>query len=294
MRRSVCVNIKRFSLILIVSLTAFQVQARPKHLPDLTEQTLWPDALVQKAYGHIVQGGLLMFELAPDVSLTLDGRPVPKNENWAVIGFDRDQETDAELVFESAQRREIRKLTVSAKDYKIQRIQGIPQKYVTPAPEALEKIRADGAKKREARKDVSNLLGFLDGFSWPVLGPITGVFGSQRFYNGEPRRPHYGIDVAAPTNTPVKAAAPGRVTLASSDMYFEGGLVFIDHGLGLTSIYMHLNSVDVREGEMVRAEDVIGTVGATGRVTGPHLDWRLQWMGRNLDPALLVPPMPDQ
>ena len=294
MRRSVCENIKRFSLILLFSLTASHVQARPKHLPDLTEVTLWPDTLVQKAYGHIVQGGLLIFELAPGVSLTLDGQSVPKNENWAVIGFDRDQETDAELVFESAQRREIRKLTVSAKDYNIQRIEGIPQKYVTPAPEALEKIRADGAKKRAARKDVSNLLGFVDGFSWPVLGPITGVFGSQRFYNGEPRRPHYGIDVAAPTNTPVKASAPGRVTLASPDMYFEGGLVFIDHGLGLTSIYMHLNSVDVREGEMVRAEDVIGTVGATGRVTGPHLDWRLQWMGRNLDPALLVPQMPDQ
>ena len=136
MRRSVCENIKRFSLILLFSLTASHVQARPKHLPDLTEVTLWPDTLVQKAYGHIVQGGLLIFELAPGVSLTLDGQSVPKNENWAVIGFDRDQETDAELVFESAQRREIRKLTVSAKDYNIQRIEGIPQKYVTPAPEA--------------------------------------------------------------------------------------------------------------------------------------------------------------
>jgi len=281
-----------FLLILGLPFGSFNVAAAPKHLPDLNQSGLWPQGYVKEAYGHLIQGGLVIFKLAPDVDLVLDGAPVPCKDGWALIGFDRDQKSTAELVFKLGQNQEVRSLTINAKEYNIQRIEGIPQKYVAPKPEAMAKIKADGQKKRAARQEISDLLGFVDGFSWPVLGPISGIFGSQRFYNGEARRPHYGVDVAAPTNTPIKAAAPGRVTLAAGDMYFEGGLVFIDHGLGLMSVYMHMNSVTVQVGEMVDSGDVIGTVGATGRVTGPHLDWRLQWMGRNLDPALLVPSMP--
>jgi murein DD-endopeptidase MepM/ murein hydrolase activator NlpD len=132
---------------------------------------------------------------------------------------------------------------------------------------------------------------FAEPFVWPVEGRISGVYGSQRFYNGEPRRPHFGIDIAAPRKTPVRAPASGRVSLAETDMYFEGGLIFIDHGLSVTSVFMHLDSVHVAVGDIVQQGDVIGRVGSTGRSTGPHLDWRMYWQQQRVDPALLVPPM---
>ncbi|MDP2124682.1 MAG: M23 family metallopeptidase, partial [Parvibaculum sp.] len=125
-------------------------------------------------------------------------------------------------------------------------------------------------------------------------GPITGVFGSQRIYNGEPRRPHYGVDVAAPTGTPIVAPQAGIVTLAHSDMFFEGGLIFLDHGHGVTSVIMHMSRVDVTEGQAVARGDVLGAVGATGRATGPHLHWGMFWRGAQVDPVNLVGAMPEE
>ncbi|MEE8188755.1 MAG: M23 family metallopeptidase, partial [Kiloniellales bacterium] len=134
---------------------------------------------------------------------------------------------------------------------------------------------------------------FESGFVWPATGPITGVFGSQRVLNGKPRRPHYGVDVAAPEGSIVRAPADGVVAIAAAEMYYTGGTVLIDHGHGLTSVYSHMKEVRVSEGQRVKQGDPIGTVGATGRVTGPHLDWRVNWFDQRLDPALLVPPMPE-
>ena len=125
-----------------------------------------------------------------------------------------------------------------------------------------------------------------------MVGPISGVYGSQRVLNGEPRRPHFGIDVAMPTGTPVKAPAGGIVTLSETDLYFTGGTVILDHGHGLSSTLMHLDQVSVETGDRVAQGQVIGTVGATGRATGPHLDWRMNWFEERVDPAVLVPPMP--
>ena len=133
---------------------------------------------------------------------------------------------------------------------------------------------------------------FARGFRWPLVGTVTGVYGSQRILNGEPRRPHYGIDIAAPAGTAVVAPAPGIVALAEPDLFLTGGTVMIDHGHGLTSVYLHLASLSVAEGEQVAQGDALGTVGATGRATGPHLDWRVNWFGTRLDPALLAGPMP--
>ncbi len=133
---------------------------------------------------------------------------------------------------------------------------------------------------------------FESGFTWPAVGPISGVFGSQRVLNGEPKRPHFGVDIAAAPGTPVMAPADGVVAIAHPDMYYTGGTVLIDHGHGLTSVYSHLREVSVKEGARLRQGDNIGRIGATGRATGPHLDWRINWFDQRLDPALLVPPMP--
>jgi murein DD-endopeptidase MepM/ murein hydrolase activator NlpD len=133
---------------------------------------------------------------------------------------------------------------------------------------------------------------FWRGFDWPALGRISGIYGSQRILNGQPRQPHYGIDIAAPTGTPVYAPASGLVTLVK-DLYFSGWTVVIAHGLGVNSSFLHLDRVDVKPGMMVERGGLIGTIGATGRATGPHLDWRIDWQGRRIDPGLLVGAMPD-
>ena len=129
-------------------------------------------------------------------------------------------------------------------------------------------------------------------FQWPVEGRISGVYGSQRILNGIPKRPHFGIDIAAPAGTPIRAPAVGLVTLAADDHYYTGGTVILDHGHGLTSAFLHLQEVRVAPGQTVAQGEVIGTLGATGRATGPHLDWRINWFDQRLDPAFFVPPMP--
>ena len=187
---------------------------------------------------------------------------------------------------------EMRHLVVAKRDYKIQRIDGLAPKMVTPPETVLARIRAENARIAEARAvDRAEPL-FESGFVWPVEGPITGVFGSQRVLNGKPRRPHYGIDIAAPAGTPVRAPADGVVAIADDDMYYTGGTVLIDHGHGLTSVYSHMKEVWVTEGARLSQGDPLGSVGASGRVTGAHLDWRINWFDQRLDPGLLVPPMP--
>ena len=143
---------------------------------------------------------------------------------------------------------------------------------------------------RMARPDL--LQAALAGFVWPAEGPISGVYGSQRFYNGEPRRPHFGVDVAVPTGTIVRAPAAGVVTLAEPDLYFSGGTVILDHGYRLSSSFLHMSEVAVQVGDELQPGDIIGAVGSTGRATGPHLDWRMNWREQRIDPQLLAPPMP--
>ena len=128
----------------------------------------------------------------------------------------------------------------------------------------------------------------FNGFGWPVKGRISGVYGSQRYYNGKPGRPHYGLDIAVPTGTPVAAPADGIVRLADADLYYSGGTIIIDHGHGVFSSFLHLSDVAVAVGDVVKRAEVIGKVGATGRVTGAHLDWRYNWFDQRLDPALLT------
>jgi len=187
----------------------------------------------------------------------------------------------------------VRDLEVKQRTYRVQRVDGLPPRKVEPTEEDLARIRREVALIKRARARDDARTDFLSGFQWPLEGRITGVYGSQRILNGEPRRPHYGVDVAAPNGTPIVAPADGVVSLVHPDMFFSGGTLILDHGHGLTSTFAHLSALLVEEGDRVRAGEPVAKVGATGRVTGPHLHWGMNLFDRRLDPELLLPPMPE-
>ncbi|NQW11368.1 MAG: M23 family metallopeptidase [Alphaproteobacteria bacterium] len=257
---------------------------------------LWAAAAVAEITlsGDLVQGGLVQGRALPGSTVSLDGAPVRVSpEGVFILGFHRDAPKSAVLQITAPNGAvDRRTLAVAARAYDIQRIDGLPPKMVTPAPETLARIRREGAEIKAARSQDRPVTDFLSGFIWPAKGRISGVYGSQRILNGEPRRPHFGVDVAAPVGTPVVAPADGVVTLAVTDHYYTGGTIILDHGHGLSSAFLHMNTVTVKPGDRLRQGDPMGTIGATGRVTGPHLDWRMNWFDKRLDPALLVPPMP--
>lgn len=244
--------------------------------------------------GDFVQGGLAVGRAEPGSTVRVDGTPVRVSADGRfLVGFGRDATGPVVVTATTAAGETARQeIAVASRDWDIQRIDGLPSRQVTPSPEDLARIRADSAAIRDVRTLNSPLEGFADGFIWPVTGPISGVFGSQRILNGEPRSPHRGVDVAAPEGTPIRAAAGGRVVLVHPDMYFTGQSLMIDHGHGLTSVYVHMSAMEVVEGEAVRQGDIIGRVGATGRATGPHLHWGVSLFGTHLDPRLLAGPMP--
>jgi murein DD-endopeptidase MepM/ murein hydrolase activator NlpD len=183
---------------------------------------------------------------------------------------------------------------IAQRDYDIQRIDGLPPASVTPPPEILERIAREAEIVRQARSANTDLRGFEGPWIWPSTGRISGVFGSQRILNGEPRQPHYGIDIAVPTGTEVLAPTDGVVTLVEPDLYFSGGTLMIDHGAGVASTFLHLDSILVQPGQTVQRGEVVARAGSTGRSTGPHLDWRVNWFEARVDASLLVPPMPAQ
>jgi murein DD-endopeptidase MepM/ murein hydrolase activator NlpD len=257
-----------------------------------------PREFVTSQSGSFAQGGMVVLHLTENTQVKLNGETLPQIDGRTVLGFGRDATLAQRLEFKRKNKGKNMAahvpLKLAKRDYNIQRIDGLPPAMVTPPEEAWPRIARGSKLKKAARAIASQYDGFAEGFVWPTKGRITGVYGSQRFYNGEPRRPHFGIDIAAPRGTPVTAPASGTVTLAEPDMYFEGGLVFIDHGLSVTSAYMHLDSLKVKVGDKVKRGDVIATVGSTGRSTGPHLDWRMFWRGARIDPALLAAGQPNE
>jgi murein DD-endopeptidase MepM/ murein hydrolase activator NlpD len=245
--------------------------------------------------GSMAQGGLVYGQTLPGASATLDGEPVMVSEDGKfLIGFGRDHGATALLVVTQSDGSVIRRaLEIADREFPVDRIDGLDQSKVSGfTPEQLAKIDLDKQKKKAARAATEAAPLWSAGFSWPVVGRVSGVFGSQRILNGEAKTPHSGVDVAAPAGTPVKSPAPGVVRLADTDMYFEGGLVFIDHGQWLESAFLHLSRIDVKPGDRIEAGQVIGAVGATGRATGPHMHWSLKWMGTLVDPALVAGEMP--
>lgn len=243
--------------------------------------------------GEAVQGALLEGRTEPGSEVTVDGGEVPVGTDGRfLVGLDRDapERVDVRVVRPdgSTARRE---LSVRQRDYDVQRIDGLPGNQVSPDAETLQRIRREAARVREARAVRRPQTDFASGWQWPVTGPISGIYGSQRILNGEPRQPHYGVDIAVPTGTPVEAPADGVVALVAPDLFFSGGTLILDHGHGLSSAFLHLSEILVEEGERVRRGETIAEVGATGRVTGAHLDWRMNWLDARIDPSLLVPPM---
>jgi murein DD-endopeptidase MepM/ murein hydrolase activator NlpD len=244
--------------------------------------------------GQLIQGGVVRGQVTPGSAVWLDGRALRVSaDGWFVFGFGRDAAERAELVVQPpdgpAERRAIE---VAKRTYRVERVNGLAPREVTPRKEDLARIDADARLIGAAHRRDSDDLGFNQKVAWPAVGRISGVYGSQRILNGAPRAPHRGLDIAAPPGTPVGAMARGVVSLAEADMYFTGGTVIIDHGHGLHSIYAHLSDVLVEVGQEVAQGAVVGTVGSTGRAAGPHLHWGVYWFGDAVDPALLVGPMP--
>lgn len=246
--------------------------------------------------GPLTQGSLIVGTAPAGSSILFEGTPVMITpEGVFIFGFNRDHAAEATLALTLADGQAFEEtLTVTARDYQIQSIDGLPPSTVTPPQEVLDRIRTEAGRVWTARETVSDQPLFMGkSWQWPSRGIITGVYGSQRTLNGEPRRPHFGIDIAAPTGTPVRAPIDGIISFAEDDLYYSGGTLIIDHGLGLSSTFLHMARIDVAPGQRVQQGDVIGTVGSTGRSTGPHLDWRINWFQERLDPSFLVSPKPE-
>lgn len=245
--------------------------------------------------GEFSQGGLVYGKASPEDKIFLDGKPIRiTNDGHFIFGFGRDAKATSLLTYTPANGKTITKtLSVKQREYNIQKVEGVPQRTVTPSKKSLQRIKKETALIKKARATDSDLKYFLNDFQWPLIGPLTGFYGSQRVYNGVPKRPHYGLDIAAPTGTLVVAPNDAVITLAHPDMFYSGGTVIMDHGYGLSSTFIHLSEVLVKEGDKVKKGDPVGKVGAGGRATGPHLDWRINWYNVRLDPQLIMPPMPD-
>lgn len=210
-----------------------------------------------------------------------------------VFGLDRDAGADVALRIALPGGKPIEQHhEVARREYAIQHIDGLPPKMVTPPADVLDRIRADQREVSAARKVENDGTGFLEAFIWPATGRISGVYGSQRILNGEPKQPHYGVDVAVPIGTKVHAPADGVVVLADPDMYYTGGTLMVDHGYGLQSAFLHLSTLLVSNGQQVKQGDVIALSGMSGRATGPHLDWRMNWFDARVDAQKLAPAMP--
>jgi murein DD-endopeptidase MepM/ murein hydrolase activator NlpD len=242
--------------------------------------------------GRFQQGGFAFGLTAPFAEITLDGEVVGRAsaQGYFVIGFDRDAALTADLGVSTATGTARHRFSVAPGDFDIQRIDGLPAELVSPSdPALLDLIRRQNALKQAGLASRVDIDDFRTGFVMPLKATrVSGRFGGQRILNGEAKRPHYGADLAAAKGTPILAPAGGIVSLAETGMHFEGGLVMLDHGQGLVSMYLHQSRVAVRAGQRLAQGDLIGEVGKTGRATGPHLCWRMKWRGRNMDPTLMV------
>ena len=242
-------------------------------------------------YGVEKQGGAVMCRTQPNAKVKI-GRSnddfyyeAADDDGYLLIGFDRDEKRT--IVEAEGERLEY---NFKVRDYDISRIDGLPPSQVSTFTEAqLKRIRSSSARKKVGFSSRAKEMGFKNGFISPVKEyRKTTNFGAQRILNGEPKKPHYGVDMAAPVGTPIYAPADGIVSLADDDLYFEGAMVLLDHGQGLISMYLHTDEILVEPGQRVKQGEQIATVGSKGRSTGPHLCWRLKWRNRNLDPELLT------
>jgi len=245
--------------------------------------------------GALTQGSLATGQAPPGSLVALDGRPLQVTADGRfAFGFAPDQAKAALITVRYPEGGgDSKSFSPTPRQYEIQRVNGLPQKTVTPPPEVAARIAREAEAIYLARLTQSNGADFLSGFDWPAPGIESGIFGSQRIDNGVPVSPHYGVDMAAPVGTPILAPADGVVSI-SDDYYLDGGLTLIDHGQGVSTAYLHQSKRLVKAGESVKRGQRIGLIGATGRATGPHLHWAMTWFQVRLDPSLSTrKPKPD-
>ena len=240
--------------------------------------------------GKFIQGHFILGKTDPGAKIQIDKKSVRvSKDGFFAFGLGRDRKNDVIITetLNGVKNKFVKK--VLKREYKIQRIDGLPEKKVTPPKEVYDRIRKENKLIGRARAIDTNLTYFKDQFITPVDNAIiTGVYGSQRILNGKPRWPHYGLDYAQKTGTPIKAMLSGVVTLAEKDLYYTGATLIFDHGHGISTLYMHMNEIFVEMGQEVKKGDIIGTVGKSGRATGPHLDVRLNWFDIKLDPGSVL------
>ena len=239
--------------------------------------------------GKFIQGHYIIGITDPSTQIIIDKKEVKvSKDGYFVFGIDRDRKFDLTISkIKDGKKEKIIKKVLKRK-YNIQRIDGLEESKVTPPESVYKRIKKENNKIGEARAINSDLSFFKNQFIMPVEGIISGVYGSQRILNGKPKWPHYGIDIAAKQGTMIKSSGSGVVTMAEEDLYYTGGTIIMDHGHGISTIYSHLETVIVSVGDKINQGDIIGTVGSTGRSTGPHLDFRVNWFQTRLDPMTVL------
>lgn len=251
-----------------------------------------PSVLALETTGEWQQGAVIIGKVSSGVSVEYKQRKLQLTKDGKfVIGLGRDAPDTAIITTSTNGKIEQHSFAVKARVYDVQRVEGVPQATVEPNKEQDERIAREAALVANARKVDLPLVFFAQKFHWPLVGPISGVYGSQRVYNGIPKTPHFGVDIAMPVGAVVKAPAGGVVTLVHPDMFLSGGTLIVDHGHGLSSTFIHLSKILVKEGDRISQGQEIALVGQTGRASGPHLHWAMNWFEERVDPQLLVQPL---
>ena len=273
-------------------LNCFKIRVLAKYCLIFVLGIFFAETVFAEVVTQLRQGGIFIGKVAEEEKVIYQGESVATTSHGMfVIGFGRDAPLKQNYEIHSDAAKRVVDLNLTSRQYQIQYITGIAKKHMSLNEETLKRVTAENLQISQARQTFSKQSHFLQqGFIWPLKGKITGVYGSQRVFNDEPRRPHYGLDIAAPIGTKVKAPADGKVVLFHPDMFFSGGTMIIDHGLGVSTTFIHLNKALVKESEIVTQGQLIAEVGNTGRTTGAHLDWRINWFDVRLDPLLLVAP----
>jgi len=239
--------------------------------------------------GKFLQGHYIVGVTNPSAKIIIGKKEVKvSKDGYFVFGIDRDRKFDVTITKIIDGKKEVITKKVLKRKYNIQRIDGLEESKVTPPESVYKRIKEENNQIGEARAINSDLPFFKNQFIMPVKGIISGVYGSQRILNGKPKWPHYGIDIAAKQGTMIKSSGSGVVTMAEDDLYYTGGTIIMDHGHGISTIYSHLETVLVSVGDQINQGDIIGTVGSTGRSTGPHLDFRVNWFQTRLDPMSII------
>lgn len=276
-----CQRVRRRLVAMVLALPALGVMVPAAAQPD-DQRVVFPIA--------VQQGTLVIGRVPPGSSVQYGGRQLRVTPYGSVVfGIGRDERGPAQVTVTlpdgTTQQPSIR---IEPRDWPLQHVNGVPAATVEPPPAIARRIQAEQARVVAARERDDERADFAQEFIWPVQGRISGRFGRARVYNGKPGSPHSGMDIAAPSGTPVKAPAAGIITFADPDLYLTGGTILLDHGHGVSSNFLHLSRIDVKVGQRVQQGDVIGAVGSTGRSTGPHLHWGMNWFGVRVDPQLVL------